>query len=120
MANLEGATEVQKIFAKNAAAAELKDLGYESISKSLYDQSIPENQKILQHRDDGQYSPAFIENLKKATGNALNNRGLIQKKSGDLQGAFDDFKAGADLGSQKALEHFQQLQKLPEFQNLPQ
>ena len=120
VANLQGATEAQKIFAKNAAAAELKDIGYESISKSLYDQSIPENLEILQQRDDGQYSPAFILELKKATSNALNNRGLIQKKSGDLQGAFDDFKAGAELGSQKAMDHLQQLDKLPKFQNLQQ
>ena len=111
VANLQGVDEIQKVFAKNAAAAELKNIGYESISKSRYDLNIPENIQILHQGDTGQFTPQLLQDLRKTIGNALNNRGLILKNAGDFDGALSDFKAGSEFGSQKALNHLGQLQQ---------
>jgi hypothetical protein len=118
VASLDGTTEAQKLFARNAAAAELRDFGFNTIAKSRYDAFIPQSLEILNQPQNESYSSKFISDLEKATANAFNNRGLILKESGDLKGALDDFKAGADFGSNKALNQLQQIQKLPQFQNL--
>lgn len=110
VANTDGFNATQRSFAENAAAAELRNLGYEGLAKTRYDKFIPKVLE-LQGGAGGQLSPKLVEDLRRSTGNAFNNRGVILWNSGDLDAAAKDFETGATFGSQKAIHNLRQLQQ---------
>jgi len=99
---------VDKFFAANTVARELQKMGYESLSKPLYDQFLPNSLDLLQNTPST-YSPKLLNQLESTTGNAFNTLGTILEHQGDLNGAKQDYLKGIEFNNLKAQHNLDRL-----------